>query len=274
MTRPLAGTTVGLSGTFVEDDELQLRMPTPCHLTRAPIVEAVIDFRTKLPKDFTLAKFSNLKSTLGDRFPTVKETRLLQSLIKFEPGKAISQTETNEEIQGLQFWSSDNLRIAHFRIDGFSFSRLQPYTSWEEVFKEATAMWELYIKTTGSEGVTRLAVRYINRWQIPAQRAVENHLAAPPRLPNELQWKRPVDTFLSRIVIHDSDQKIRANLIQASEPGTAPQLTTVVLDIDVYKEDDFNVSGSEIKLAFEALRTMKNRIFFSSITEEAKAMFI
>ena len=57
--------------------------------------------------------------------------------------------------------SHDGLSIAQFRIDGFTYNRLRPYPSWEDILPEAIRLWRIYVATVVPEGIARAAVRYV-----------------------------------------------------------------------------------------------------------------
>jgi uncharacterized protein (TIGR04255 family) len=57
------------------------------HLSKAPIVEAVIDFRVKLPSDFKLEVFHPLRTQLAEDYPGFEEQQIIEQTIKQEPGK-------------------------------------------------------------------------------------------------------------------------------------------------------------------------------------------
>ncbi len=171
-------------------------------------------------------------------------------------------------LRGFLFKSADGLNIAQFRVDGFTFNRLKPYTSWEEVFPEAIRLWRSYAATVSPEYVSRLALRYINRLNIPVP--VEDfslYLTSPPGIPPDLPQE--ISSFLTRVVLHESVLGLAANITQALEQGLDPSSVTVILDIDAYKVGEFDPHGAEISEVLAALRVFKNRIFFGSLTDVA-----
>src|SRR5436190_21056320 len=86
---------------------------------------------------------------------------------------------------GLLFYSEDEKAVVQFRLDGFTFNKLQPYSSWEEIFPETWRLWALYQSAIGNVQITRLAVRYINRLALPSG-DFGRYLTALPQLPAEL----------------------------------------------------------------------------------------
>ena len=133
-------------------------------------------------------------------------------------------------------------------------------------------MWRSYTATVSPEYVSRLALRYINRLNIPLP--VEDfslHLTSPPVIPPDLPQE--ISSFLTRVVFHESKLGLAATITQALEQGLDPNSVTVILDIDAYKTGEFDPHGAEIAEVLEALHGFKNRVFFSSLTEAALGVY-
>ena len=72
--------------------------------------------------------------------------------------------------------------IAQFRVDGFTFSKIAPYTTWGEVSSEALRLWKVYVEVAKPRQVSRVAVRYINRMRLPNVKDLGEYLEAPPQV--------------------------------------------------------------------------------------------
>jgi uncharacterized protein (TIGR04255 family) len=241
------------------------------HLRKAPIVEAILDFRVRLPADFDVARFKAVHPAFENAYPRTEERKQVEHRFEHAPGREPSHSVTDRGIHGYFFRSADNAQIVQFRRDGFTFNRLKPYTSWEHVFPEAARFWKLYWETCQPIDVSRIAVRYINRLLLPdLQGEFSHYLAAPPALPNGMPPF--VSGFVSRVVIHDPDSRITAAVVQALEPPLEGRYVPVILDIDVFQQDVSNLSPDAILARFEQLREMKNRVFFGSITDTTLEM--
>jgi uncharacterized protein (TIGR04255 family) len=241
------------------------------HLANAPITEAIIDCRIKAPVGFNVEAFQPLRTKIADGYPDCKEQRGFETEIKIERGQ-VSQSAKHHGMVGLIFRSAGGEKIVQFRIDGFTFSRLSPYTSWDEIFPEAFRLWKIYLDLVSPDFITRIAVRYINKMRIPLPLSdFSDYLFAPPVVPPELP--RQVATFLTRIVIPKSDFGADAVITQALERPTEQNFVTIILDIDVYRAKQYEVNDDTVKREFEELHQLKNRIFFSSITETAARLF-
>jgi len=243
-------------------------MITPRHLRNAPITEAIIDFRVKGTAGFKVEQFRGLTEALKSELPLVEERFSFEGGFSIECGKSVKPFASEGELNGYWFKSSDALNIAQFRRDGFTFSRLKPYTSWEEVFPQAWKLWEAYRHTGAAEFVTRVAVRFINRLPIPASMMdLGAYLTAPPRAPEGISGE--IASFLTRLVLNAQNQGLTANITQALESRIDPKSLVIILDIDAYKQlEELDTGDLSIPHIFESLHELKNVIFFSSITEE------
>lgn len=211
----------------------------------------------------------SLKEKLSGKYTEV-EKGLLVGSIKIEEGKPILEPDEDKGIRGYRFTSRNKKEVAQFRIDGFTFSRLHPYTKWEKVLGEAKKLWELYSLKASPQVVERISVHYINRLEIPLPlRDLEDYLTASPALPKTLPQK--LSQFLIRLVVHEKD--LVASIIQALVESPKPEHIGIILDIDVFKENIKGISDENIWSTFNRLRVLKNRIFFELITEKTARLF-
>jgi uncharacterized protein (TIGR04255 family) len=248
-------------------------MPASRHLRNAPIMEAIIDFRVKAHPAFRPEAFASLQTQLSSRFPKMDDYRGLQATFGMSQGRGQPPVVQDLGLQGYVFKTADEKTIVQFRVDGFTFNRLRPYTSWTELFPQALDLWRLYSSVSRPEVITRLAVRYINRVPLPAGATTfETYLRAAPVIPSELP--QSISSFLTRVTIYDPQIDIAAHVAQALEPNTQEQRLMVILDIDVYKQSEFAIDDDPmIEQTFQQLRTFKNLIFFNSLTEETLRQF-
>jgi uncharacterized protein (TIGR04255 family) len=238
-------------------------------LKKAPITEALIDIRVKLSSDFDIKNLSSIYDSIKNQYPEKQEQ--LQSKVKFEPKAEEIVKSSRPEINGYRYFSSDKKQIVQARLDGFTFSRLHPYVKWEELRDEAYRLWQLYKDTTSPESITRVAVRYINNLNIPMPiKDFDDYLTAPPTVPEGLP--QGVSSFLTRTVIHEPSFGANAIITQALEQVDT-DVAPVILDIDVFKLESKGIVEKDAWEIMEKLRHFKNKIFFSSITDDLKEMY-
>ncbi len=219
---------------------------------------------------------SNLKKRLESEYPKVEPRYRFSSEFQIRPKqkKVIEHPVENMGLIGYFFSSEDKLSVAQFRKDGFTYNRLKPYTSWNDVFSKTKQLWEIYLEVLSPQVVTRVAVRYINnmRFQLPVQN-IEEHFNIKLSIPKGVP--QIFSSFLNKTVVFDDQKNIEAAITFVMEPSKDKTHGIVTLDIDVYKNDRFPPHDLEqLWDIFNDLHDMKNHIFFGYITEETTKEYI
>lgn len=236
-------------------------------LSHSPIIEAIIDFRVALSEDFEPKRFLELKQKWDLNFPHIEERRITEGKIALELVQAsVNDVNVSETLIGYLFRSKDGTEVVQCRVDGFTFSRLKPYTNWNNVFEKAEKLWKDYLKIANAEFINRLAIRYINHLKIPQPWTSKEFLTIVPDLPKEIQ-DAPEQSLL-QMTIPKAKDKIVTNFIQAIVESNK-EYATVYIDIEVFKRiESLKAENSkEIHATFEKLKEIRTNYFFGSITE-------
>ncbi len=246
------------------------------HLSKAPITEAIVDIRVKAHPEFDAQVFEQLKNRLAKRFPEVAKQQGIEASFTIDQERGAIQSTRDLGLRGYIYKSDDGLEIAQFRVDGFTYNRLHPYTSWEQIFPQAMDLWKLYATTAKPTHVTRLALRYLNQIAVPKTiDAFEQVLTTPLPLPPKIPL--PMSRFFTRVTVHDQEKELAAHVSQAFEPNERGEPGTLLLDIDVFHQRDYDVGNAStsnaISKIFSSIHEMKNNIFFQSLTEETIARY-
>ncbi len=240
------------------------------HLENAPITEALIDIRVKMREDLTVEKLESIYNSISGQYPDKKARHKWEGKFEFKKGESPISLGT-ETIDGYIFTSTDHKQIFQARLDGFTFSRLKPYETWEQLHDEAYKLWQKYREVNSPE-ITRVALRYINKMEIPLSgKDFNEYLAAAPIVPEGLP--QGVSSFLTRVVIHEPSIDAAAIITQALEQVVNPNFIPIILDIDVFRQKSEGISEEDAWKILEKLRHFKNTIFFESITEKTKEIF-
>lgn len=243
------------------------------HLPNAPITEALIDIRVKLPAVVTLETLSTFQDDIRARYPNRRERSSWQSQFEVAPGAIPRVHEPIGGIDGYLFVSPEGNQIVQARLDGFTFSRLKPYETWEQLRDEAKVLWNQYKALTRPIQILRIAVRYINRIEIPAPVVdLRRWFYTTPEVARALP--QGLQEFFTRLVIPFDDPRATAIVTQTAVPTDSPDAVPIILDIDVYREEPCAPDAGDLWKRFEQLREVKNRVFFESITTETKGLFI
>lgn len=243
-----------------------MRMAEPRELSNPPLREAVIDIRVVHEHDFDRERIHEVRQVVEHEYPTVQQQWVLEGQIHI--GKDAQRVPPGRRrLNGLIFQDAETKQVAQFRADGFSFSRLAPYTDWDDVFPEAMRLWGIYLDVIPPQYVSRLAVRYINAIEVSPPVDLQEYFTAPPYLPDDAPTDA-LSTFLMRTTSTFSDWDISVHMTHASEDVGTDGVVTIVLDLDVFKNVELRPEkeSETLRLQFERLREVKNRMFFASIT--------
>jgi uncharacterized protein (TIGR04255 family) len=238
------------------------------HLRNAPIVEAVIDFRVLRREGLVADAFAGLDRSIGDAYRQGSLMQSIEARFGIEQERLTGPTTVKSAV-GWQYRAGSS--VVQFRVNGFTFSKLEPYTTWEEVFGEAFRLWQVYVQKAQPLEVSRVAVRYINRLRVPGPADLRQYLESPPVLPPPIP--QTLRAFLSRVLVEDSGRNASAILVQALEGSVDPSTIPLLLDIDAFREVALPPDDAALPDIFQQLRSLKNDIFYASITETAAEMY-
>lgn len=236
----------------------------------APITEALLDVRARLPVQTTLADLAAFQDHIRDRFPETKERKFFRADFKLgpEPSALVSASGSD----GYFFECSKEKKIVQARLDGFTFNKLKPYENWESFRSEARELWTLYFKIANPTKVTRIALRYINRIEVPLpMKNFKEYFLTSPEVAPELP--QGVAHFFMRLVIPNDDIGAVAVITQTMEEPTADGKLPLILDIDVWQKTEYEGENAKMWDEFEKLRIFKNDVFFNTTTDKAKELF-
>lgn len=248
-------------------NDIELTMAEPEVLERPPIREALIDLRVILNSSLEVGDFEQLWPQLEQDYPHLQIMHTLTGGLNVDAGD-VTPIPPDIVVRGFSRRSGDELNVAQFRLDGFTFNRLGQYPGWEVVYDEAVRLWELYTSIAQPSGVERLATRFINDIELPFPIELDEILEHPPQIPET--WPQRTVDFLTRFSLEDEAGHI-ANV--TITPSTiSAEGVTLVYDIEVYKAGPFSLDGPELEETFAALRRLKNEIFFGGLTDQAMEM--
>lgn len=241
-------------------------------LRNPPVVEALLDIRVNLSREVGLDQLAVLQATVKEEYPSCREHFSWRGNFKLDSDGTLEAIREAGVPDGYHFLSRDGRQLFQARLDGYTFNRLRPYQSWRSMVNQARRHWEGYCEATSPLEVTRLALRFINRIPIPVSLGdfKEYVLTAPeiaPALPQGLAG------FLLRLIVPMGEFGCVATITETMEQPREG-LIPLILDIDVYREAQLRPDSPEIWATFDQLRKAKNQVFFRTITEKAKELFL
>lgn len=241
-------------------------------LQNAPITEALIDIRANTADVVRVEELDRLAEDLKTDFPN-KEIRRVE-LLELNIKKQEKTTKfIDKGISGYVLRSEDGCNVLQLMKDRFTFSRLKPYLDWEHLKSAARPLWLKYSNSIEAVQVNRIAVRYINKIEIPANlKDFKEYFTAPPEIPEGVP--QGLSSYLTKLVIPNHNIGASAIVHQVLEEakmtsdGKLPDKLSVLLDIDTIKFGEYDPKGDGLWNMLDKLRVYKNDIFFHSITEK------
>lgn len=234
----------------------------------APIVEAVFDVKVSNTIIVNPSIFEQFAKTELKEFPISNKRQNVNVRIDNSRGTGHIGKTTN--LLGYIFSNIQGNRKVQFRLDGYSFNMLRPYSNWDDFSDTAFKHLQKYITLAKPLAITRIGLRYINRIDLPFEnQEFENYIKylppVPAGLPKKfekyfLQMQIPVDDDLSKAVISQT--------FEQEKNGRIP----FIIDIDVFQDDRIKANDS-LTEKFNSLRNLKNRIFEDLVTEDCKHFF-
>jgi uncharacterized protein (TIGR04255 family) len=244
-------------------------MTTERNYPRAPITEAIIDLRAELPDRLTLAELERCQDGEEAAYPTKMSLNpavgRLQAGTSEEPPSHKAMTEQI----GFLFKSADEKQLFQVHRDGFAIHRLAPYLGWEPFRDEARRLWKVYQERVRPRRVVRTALRYISRLDLPGLGVeLKDYLRTfpevSPDLPQELAG------FFMELNLPQRDIQSTLLLREIVVPPAAPGVTSVVLDVDLFRSEDIPSDDARIWALLEVLHARKNEIIEACITNRTR----
>lgn len=240
------------------------------HFAHSPLIEAVIDIQVAHQADLTLDAFAQLPFRGEPHYTAQGDVWRLEGEFHLDT----DQPMTSRRIKiGTRYISQDALQLCLATMQSFTFSRLQPYQSWSLFVAEARRLWDIYRTSLQPKAITRCAVRYINRLDIPLPIGnLSDFLTMAPSIAPQLKYNS-LSGFFSQLQVPQPDIDAMLVLTQTPTLSLTEEVLSILLDIDIARETNIPDSEAALWAYFEQLRERKNEIFLASITEKMQEVF-
>jgi len=239
------------------------------HYERAPITEALIDISVTLRLERqSLEVLKSVHPLISDQYPREELRSVTEG--EFQIAKEPKATVSSRPL-GYAFHSVDGRQVVQARLNGFTFSRLEPYETWERLRDEGRRLWNVYSKVVEPERVAGVALRYINKLVIPFESVnLAEYLNIRPEFPDNLE--AATSEFSFRVVVQQEDFGGVLIVMESSLPPPAAKSLAVLLDLWVYKNNPSLVSDEDLWSLLETMRSRKNTYFETAITDKIREL--
>lgn len=253
---------------------MPVRLEKRLHFKNPPIVEAAIGVTIqRLPDQFLerleSSTLSSDKATYGQR------TAIIQNKFEVKVVGGESTAVTNNERLGWRWESSDKLHVVQFKLDGFAFSRMGRYETWENFIAEAKRLWAIYFSATRNSAFARsftgYGVRFINKVYLPGGEELSRFLRVYPQMPENGGWV--VNNSYMRLAI-EIDSPSRGVFVHQHVlvPSDRENFAAVVLDND-FQYPVEGLTEDQLWTKIDEVRDVKDYFFLQVVTPELQETF-
>ena len=242
------------------------------HYDKAPITEALIDIQVALPSNFTFEQLRGIKQHISSEYPREQIRGLGQAQFIFGTE---AKAETKQQEWGLMWFSQDERQVFQAHLSGFTFSRLEPYETWERLRDEARRLWNIYQSYVKPAVINRVSVRYLNQFNFPNVRIdPEDYLNTYPHLsPHLPEQLRDFGPFSMSLNIPQPDLGGTLLINEALAGRQRIQNTVpVILDLALFVESPKIATEPDLWNLLERLRERKNLYFEACITDKTREL--
>jgi len=240
------------------------------HLNSAPVKEAIIEFR--FSSQVSLENLRSLETKLPTGYNKLQPVIQSEIGITFQDGELKGNNGASKKIKGYRSDNNEINTVAIFESDRFVFSKLAPYSNWDDFKQHAANIWQLYKLLQENVAFTRIATRFVNEIKLPLideKLEFDDYLTTCPKIPANMP--DILIRFFSKISIPCIEERSIASVTLSS--GEIQDSTiSIILDIDVFRDGLSTPSENELWCAMDVLRDIRNKSFFGSITEKTRGL--
>lgn len=239
----------------------------------APITEALCDIRVRPAAEITIEQIEAMALQLADTYKSTEDQFEVSTQFEVTDQTRDYASAVTQKKIGKRLRTEDGTGVVQAQLTGQSVSRLRPYKDWKALKLESQRVWEVYKTITKPAGVARLALRYINRIDIPGSDtiSIEDYLRTTVQVGDEI--KTPMSNFFAQIHIPRPAVSAMCIINTAALPPASRDVISILFDIDIFRVDKLPENDDQMWDIFDDLANAKNEIFESSITQKARELF-
>jgi uncharacterized protein (TIGR04255 family) len=235
----------------------------------SPLNEVVFEVKLETVLPNVMDGLREICQNLEVEYPNQKKKYTGEFSFNFGENEVPSHSsEAKHSLDGFFLYSQDEKRVLHLMQDGFAISILRPYTGWDDAFASFMQYWKKYSDRITPKYINRMAVRSINVIPNVASREISEYIS----LDQGSEIGCLLGFFDKRIFSVDDEAQFQA-VITKTVNETIKNQVDIILDIDVSNVIPREYGSVDIQSIFESIRSYKNKIFESIITEKSRSYF-
>jgi uncharacterized protein (TIGR04255 family) len=244
----------------------------PGGYARPPITEAVIEVRFGSGAEPRM--LTRFLRSVARQYPTAEQTYEISAQIRIAGAGTDPEVRPEQKFTGYKLTGEDAADLILLGFDKISAIRMAPYYGWENFAEKFKKNYEILRKICGHRSIVRVATRYVNRLDIPADSGVrirtEDYLLLEPRVPNIIPQ---VNHFFSSFTGIVSEIEGQVNINSGTVISPLIDHVSLLLDIDLFKEQNLPQRDGDMWGLLTSLRERKNILFEAFVTDRARELF-
>ncbi|PYQ32076.1 MAG: hypothetical protein DMF56_02985 [Acidobacteria bacterium] len=250
-------------------------MTDALHLAHAPIIEAVLDINCDLPPTIDFAALQErAKQALSASYPIARRQITQRHELRTAAAVGTADVAVREQVTGLQFLHTDEKQIVQFRSAGYTFNRLAPYSSLDDYLADIEWSWNIFRELTRPVQIRAIGLRFINRILLPMTGGgvdLSEYLRLSPQLADGKTLE-----FVGFMHQHVAVEVATENQVNVNLVTQLPENDQLPIILDIETSDQRNRLPEDwqgVREAIVSLRSLKNRVFERTLTEECLNLF-
>lgn len=242
-------------------------------LAHPPIIEALLNFQASAVAGWA---GNDAQEKAREVFPEHSQVQILQQVSVQISGEVQEPSVIHSPGLGLMLRSPHLPTVHQVRQDGYAFSQLPPYEHWEAFVSAAQDGWEMYRRAFHPGELHRLALRFINRLEFPAdefRKDRKSFLTIAPCVPEGLDWAFFNFQQHYSYAVPDSPCLVNVQLVRLIEPGNV-DTSVMMLDTEVVLKEPLSALEWSVPQVLAEMRRLKNEAFFGILTQRALGRYV
>lgn len=235
-----------------------------------PITEAIIEIRFVEPIDAKTVEAAG--HALSRNYANTQPWRNQNIAVKLNPAGFVEESITETKL-GQKHSSSDQSQIAISSPQLFLVSQLPDYPGWDNFFLRFRRDWELWKSAAGYRKLSQLALRYINRIDLPADGPTvrqNDYLRIYAEVPDEMG---PTTAYSVQVLLPLQETRSQLSINSGVVASVIPGHLSILLDQTVACAVAPPQRDDELLEMLARFRIEKNRAFELCITDKARELF-
>jgi uncharacterized protein (TIGR04255 family) len=194
-----------------------------------------------------------------------------KTVLLLSTSNAVLNSSFSNNPVGYGFVSNDRQSAIQARLDGFTFSHFIPYPGWDRFKEVGLKLWDIYRQITNPVSIDSVAIRYINRIDIPLLGIeLKDYFRTTPEISPELP--AVLDAYMMHLQMPIAEIDSTVHIIQARIPSPSQEIVSIALDINIIKQGTISKEAEDILATLTLIHTHTDSVFEASITDRTREL--